>query len=216
MLKKYFICFITLLTLTTSVKVYASSSTKNTGHSDIIELGFYDYQLGYKLLSEMSKDEINNAYKKVKRSAFGWKVKEINNNVDAWYISEIIFSKSNRSNQTYTFSYSTKHTLTKETEFSASGSIATKVTGKIKVVTLTGSLDTEGEIKQSSKDYFEEKTNFSVDLMPYTKLTLMVRGDCIVSNGVGKMYVLGIPVSKGTWEYIDFVTEYYEFFEEKL
>ena len=52
--------------------------------------------------------------------------------------------------------------------------------------------------------------------MPYTKLTLMVRGDCVVSNGVGKYYVFGIPFSKGTWEYIDFVTEYYEFFEEKL
>ena len=46
MLKKYFICFITLLTLTTTVKVYAESSTKNTGHSDIVELGFYDYPSG--------------------------------------------------------------------------------------------------------------------------------------------------------------------------
>ena len=81
MLKKYFICFVTLLTLTTSVKVYAASSTKNTGHSDIIELGFYDYHMGYQLLSEISKKEIDNAYKKVKRSAFGWNVKEINNKI---------------------------------------------------------------------------------------------------------------------------------------
>ena len=216
MLKKYLICFISLLSLTTSVKVYASSSTKNTGHSDIVELGFYDYQMGYKLLSEISKNEIDNAYKKVSRSAFGWSVKEINNSIDAWYISEIIFSKSNRSSQTYTFSYSTKHTITKETEFSASGSIATKVSGKVKKITLTGSLDAKGKITTTSKDYFEEKNNFEVDLMPYTKLTLMVRGDCIVSNGVGKYYVLGIPVLKGTWEYIDFITEYYEFYEEQL
>lgn len=216
MFKKYLICFITLCTLTTSFKVYAAESTKNTGHADIIELGFYDYHMGYQLLSEMSKKDLDIAYKKVKRSAFGWSVKEINNNVDAWYISEIIFSKSNRSSQVYTFSYTTKHTSTNEVELSASGTIATKVSAKIKTITLTGSLDAEGEIKSTSKDYFEEKSSFSVDLMPYTKLTLMVRGDCVVSNGVGKFYVLGIPVSKGTWEYIDFVTEYYEFFEEKL
>lgn len=216
MIKKYLICFITLLSLTTTVKAYAASSTKNTGHSDIIELGFYDYHMGYKLLSEMSKQEIENSYKKVKRTAFGWNIHKINNEIDAWYISEIIFSKSNKSNQIYTFSYSTKHTLTSEIQLSASGSIATKVSGKVKKVTLSGSIDGKGSIKKTTKDYFEEKTNFSVDLMPYTKLTLMVRGDCIVSTGVGKLYILGIPVSKGTWEYIDFVTEYYEFFEEKL
>ena len=216
MLKKYFICFITLLTLTTTVKVYAESSTKNTGHSDIVELGFYDYQLGYKLLSQMSKKEIDDAYKDVKRSAIGWNVSTINDSVDAWYISEIVFSKSNRSSQIYTFSYSTKHTITKQTEFSASGTVATKVSGKVKKITLSGSLDTKGKITTTTKDYFEEKNNFNVDLMPYTKLTLLVRGDCIVSNGVGKFYVLGIPVSKGTWEYIDFITEYYEFYEEKL
>ena len=216
MLKKYFICFITLLTLTTTVKVYAESSTKNTGHSDIVELGFYDYQLGYKLLSQMSKKEIDDAYKKVKKSIVGWNVSTINDSVDAWYISEIVFSKSNRSSQIYTFSYSTKHTITKQTEFSASGTVATKVSGKVKKITLSGSLDAKGKITTTTKDYFEEKNNFNVDLMPYTKLTLLVRGDCIVSNGVGKFYVLGIPVSKGTWEYIDFITEYYEFYEEKL
>lgn len=216
MFKKCFICFITLCTLTTVLKVHAASSTKNTGHSDIIELGFYDYHLGYKLLSEMSNDEINSAYKKVKSKAFGWSVKEINTNIDAWYISKIIFSKSNRSEQVYTFTYTNKHTSKREIELSASGSIATKVSGKIKAITLSGSLDGEGEIKKTTEEYFEEKANFSVDLMPYTKLTLMVRGDCIVSNGVGKYYMFGIPFSKGTWEYIDFVTEYYEFFEEKL
>ena len=216
MFKKYFICFITLCSLTTVLKVHAASSTKNTGHSDIIELGFYDYQFGYKLLSEMSKSEIDSAYKKVKGKAFGWNVKDINTNVEAWYISNIIFSKSNKSNQVYTFSYATKHTSKNKVELSASGSIATKVSGKIKAVTLSGSVDGKGEISKTSEEYFEEKTNFSVDLMPFTKLTLMVRGDCIVSNGVGKYYVFGIPFSKGTWEYIDFVTEYYEFLEEKL
>ncbi len=216
MLRKYLFCFITLCILTTTVKINAASSTKNTGHSDIIELGFVDYHLGYQLLSEMSDKELNNAYSKVKRKAFGWNTSTINNNVDAWYISDIIFSKSNRSNQVYTFTYTTKHSSKHEVELSASGTIASKVSAKIKTVTISGSMDAEGEIKNTTEEYFEEKTNFSVDLMPFTKLTLMIKGDCIVSNGVGKYYVLGIPVYKGTWEYIDLVTQYYEFLEEEL
>ena len=97
-----------------------------------------------------------------------------------------------------------------------SGSLSTKASGKIKGITLGGDIKGEGELKNSSEEYFEEKTNFSVDLKPYTKLSLMIRGDCIVSSGVGKNYFLGIQIEKGTWEYIDFVTEYYEFLEEEL
>ena len=132
MFKKYLICFITLCSLTTAFKVSAKSSTRNTGHSDIIELGFYDYYLGYKLLSEMSKKELDTAYNKVKRKVVGWSITEINNNIDAWYISEIIFSKSNKSNQVYTFDYSTKHTLTKEVEVSATVLLQLKYLERLK------------------------------------------------------------------------------------
>lgn len=216
MIKKIFICLFMLVLCFTSIKVKADTSTVNTGHSDIIELGFYHHYLGYKLLSDTPKKEIDKAYKEVKRKAFGWNVKEINNNVHAWYISDIIFSKSNKSSQKYTFTYSTKHTTTTKTEYSVSGSIGSKLTGKIKSLTLTFNLDTEGEITNKTEEYFEEKTDFSVDLKPYTKLSLVIRGDCLVSTGVGKNYILGIPVSKGTWEYITFLTQYYEFIEEKV
>ena len=185
MFKKCFLCLITLCSLTTVLKVHAASSTKNTGHYDIIELGFYDYHLGYKLLSEMSNDEIKNAYKKVKSKAFGWSVKEINNNVDAWYISKIIFSKSNRSEQVYTFTYTNKHTSKKEVELSASGSIATKVSGKIKSVTLSGSINGEGEIKNSTEEYFEEKANFSV-VHKLESADIFIINTCAVTNEAEK------------------------------
>ena len=216
MLKKIFICFFVLSFICIVSKSSASASTKNTGHTNVIELGFYEENLGYKLLSETSDKEIENAYKKVKRKIFGWNKVTINNNLDAWYISEIIFSKSNRSTQTFTFVYNTKQSVKSKQEYSVSGSLSTKASGKIKGITLGGDIKGEGELKNSSEEYFEEKTNFSVDLKPYTKLSLMIRGDCIVSSGVGKNYFLGIQIEKGTWEYINFVTEYYEFLEEEL
>lgn len=216
MIKKIFIVIFTFCLLFTGLEVHAETSTKNTGHSDIIELGFYDHYLGYKLLSETPKKEIDKAYKGVKRKAFGWNVKEINSNIPAWYISEVVFSKSNKSSQAYTFTYNTKHSTKNETELSATGSIASKVSTKIKTVTLSFNLDGKGEISKTTEEYFEEKSNFSIELQPYTKLSLVIRGDCLVSTGVGKYYILGIPFSKGTWEYITFLTQYYEFVEEKI
>ena len=180
MLKKIFICFFVLSFICIVSKGSASASTKNTGHTNVIELGFYEENLGYKLLSETSDKEIENAYKKVKRKIFGWNKVTINNNLDAWYISEIIFSKSNRSTQTFTFVYNTKQSVKSKKEYSVSGSLSTKASGKIKGITLGGDIKGEGELKNSSEEYFEEKTNFSVDLKPYTKLSPLIIRDNLV------------------------------------
>lgn len=216
MLKKFLVCFLGLGFSFSLMKVNAASSIRNTGHSDIIELGFVDYHLGYKLLNQMDDTELNQAYKKVKRKAFGWNTMTINYAVPIWYISDIIFSKSNKTDQTFEFTYNTKYSTTSELELSASGTIATKVSGKIKAISASVNLDLEGEVTKVTKDYYEEKTNFTVVLNPKRKISLLVKGDALVSTGVGKYYLFGISMKKGTWEYIDFVTEYYEFLEEEL
>lgn len=216
MLKKLFMFLFVLMLCCTAFKVKASNGTTDTGHSGVIELGFKNPHLGYKILNQMPNSEINSAYKKVKKRAFGWSVHEINNAVPIWYISDVIFSKSNRTNQVFNFTYTTKYSTESALELSASGSIATKVSGKVKAITMSVNLDLEGEITKATKNYYEEKTTFTVVLNPGKKVSLLVRGDANVSTGVGKNYILGIPFNKGTWEYIDFVTEYYEFLEEDI
>ncbi len=216
MIKKILLSFLVLSVCTTFLKVSAKTSIRNTGHSDVIELGFVDEHLGYQILNQMSEQELNKAYKKVKRKAFGWNTATINYAVPIWYISDIIFSKSNNTNQIFEFTYNTKHSTTSELELSASGTIATKVSGKIKAISGSVNLDLEGEVAKVTKDYYEEKTNFTVVLNPKRKISLLVRGDAHISTGVGKYFIFGVSMKKGTWEYIDFVTEYYEFLEEEL
>ena len=216
MIKKILVGFLVLSLNLTFLKVKASSGIRNTGHSDVIELGFVDEHLGYEVLNQMSEEELNQAYKKVKRKAFGWNTTTINYAVPIWYISDVVFSKSNNTNQTFEFTYNTKYSTTAELELSASGTIATKVSGKIKAISASVNLDVEGEVTKVTKDYYEEKTNFTVVLNPKHKISLLVRGDAFLSTGVGKYFLFGISMKKGTWEYIDFVTEYYEILEEEL
>lgn len=214
MLKKFVICFFVFSLMCVPFKVHASTKIRNTGHSSIIELGFKDEHVGYKILNQMSNKEVNNAYKKVKRSGFGWNVHVINNCVPIWYISEIVFSKSNKTQQVFTFKYNTKSSTENSVEYSVSGSVGGKLSGKIKDITGSISLDLKGEITSVTEKYYEEKSDFSVVINPGKKISLLVRGDANISTGVGKYFFLWITFSKGTWEYVDFVTEYYEFIEE--
>lgn len=215
MIKKIVICFFVLSFCCITTKVQAAGIT-STGHSNIIELGFKDPHVGYKILNEMSSKEINNAYKKIKRKGFGWNIYFINKKIPIWYISDIIFSKSNKTNQVFTFKYNTKYSTKSQIEYSATGSIAGKVSGKVSAITGSADLSLKGTISSVTESYYEEKNDFTVVVNPGKKISLLVRGEANLSTGVGKYFFLWITCNKGTWEYIDFVTEFYEFVEEDV
>lgn len=187
-----------------------------TGHKEIVEMDFVDTTRGYRLLNQMEDTTINSSYKKVKRRAFGWSADVINNEVPVWYISKVILSKSNNTNNPLTYSYTLRYTTSHDVEISFSGSVVLKLSGKIQGI--SGNLDStfKGEVTSTVKNYYEERTDFDVIVSPGTKVSLLVRGDGELSTGTAKNYFLGIPVKKGTWECITMLTEYYELYEEKL
>ena len=43
---------------------------------------------------------------------------------------------------------------------------------------------------------------------------MYLTGDAYLSQGAAIYYFFGIPIVKKNWEYIDVLTEYYEFYEE--
>ena len=219
MIKKVIISFVFVGILMSLMAIRPKASyggITKTGHSDIVEMDFVETNRGYKLLNQMDNSTIESAYKNVKRTAFGWSAKVINNEIPVWYISEVILSKSNNTANPLTYSYTLRYSTQTDLEVSASGSIALKLSGKIKGI--TGNLETtvKASITKTVKDLYEEKTSFDVIVPPGKKVSLLVRGDGELSTGVGKKYFLGIPLKKGTWEYISLLTEYYELYEEDL
>lgn len=198
-----------------SLKVEARGIV-NTGHDDIKEIEFVNTEVYHEILSEMSNSQINDYLDKVPHRAFGWSAFVINDHVPVYIIKDVIFSRSNNTTQELKITYDVKYTKTEELEKSISGSIATKISGKIKGINAGVDATIKGDVKKTIKDYYEEKTDFTIRIPQGTKISLQVKADAQLSTGVGKYYFLGITLKKGTWEYIDIITEYYELLEEKL
>ena len=59
-------------------------------------------------------------------------------------------------------------------------------------------------------------TEIYIVVAPKTKLTVSIRGEARLNNGVCRYHILGIGFNKGEWEYIDVVNEYYDYYEETV
>jgi hypothetical protein len=191
-------------------------SAKDTGHSAFEEIIFPQYSTS-KLLVDMMYHEKEVAHERLKEKKFiGWTILTMNKNADAVYIAETIFSRSNATQTPYEFNYLLREGDTIETSVSADGSIASKNKGKIK--SLEAALDVliRGQIGKKSTITRSEETRIKVNIEPNTKISMKIKGEAKVSNGVGKYYFFGIRFKSGEWEYIDVITRYYELSEEKI
>lgn len=188
-------------------------SASSTGHKDYYEITFPNSGK-VKLLVDMTNKEKDNMIKQVKRKAFGWSSYCLIRNEDVICTADTIFSRSNLTKESYEFTYKLVTGNTVETSYSLSGDLGGKVSGKIKTISLALDLSIKGEYAKKQKNTTTETTNFSINIHPNTKVSLVVKVEGLLSNGASKFYLFGIPLKKGTWEYIEPVREYYELREE--
>lgn len=192
-----------------------TSAYVKTGHDEFTEINFLDKN--DKLLINRSSSEIEEAYKAIsKGKIFGWTTNYFNINSKANYIGDILFSRSNRTSNTFTINYKVEEENFSNKSIRINGSVAAKIAfgnSKSKVdasisPTISGYYDkTNGYSK-------EETTDFKLNILPNTKVTLRVSGEAYVTSAVSKYYFLGICLRKGEWERIDVETMYYELVEE--
>ncbi len=202
-----FLCFI-MIGFTQS-KVYAKY---DTGHSGFEEIDFKDDSA--LLLVNITEQTKYDYMTKVGKGFIGWKVKTMLHAASAEYIGKTIFSRYNNTDQTIDFNYSSSIKNTEETSVVTEGSLAGSISGKGKVI--SGGLEAEirKKIGNVSTITITEESSFKVQIKPGRKVSLIVKGDAKVSNGVAKYYFLGICFKKGSWEIIDVMSEYYELHEE--
>ena len=137
-------------------------------------------------------------------------------NYDVVYEAGSIFSRSNNTSQPIDFTYSTSSQTSVQTSINGSSSIALKASGKIDAVSLGLESSVRTEIGVKKTVSFEESVDFTVKIMPNKKVSLLVKGNAILSNGASKYYFLGICTKKNFWEYVDVMSEYYELYEETI
>jgi len=198
------------IALCISTNVYANSST---GHSEFEQIEIPSYS-DAKLLVDMSKKEKDEQIKKVPWKFFGVSVYNECIRQHVRYIGKTIFARGNRTNNIIEFDYNMKVGRTITNSVSISGGLTSKLSGKIKKLSLGIDFKADADWEKVVKQTEEEKTSFTVKIKPRTKVSLLIKGVAEVTNGGSKFFVLGIPVKRGNFEFIDTITEFYELYEE--
>lgn len=169
-----------------------------------------------KLLIECEDDDIKPLYKKVKSKIFGSNEYYLNKYVKAKYQSKVIFSRSNRTNEEYIFSYDLETVEYKNVSVAVKGGISAKKIFKMD----SGDLTLDGDISMSyaSDSYLKttETGKMNVVIYPYKRVTLRIVGDARVSTGVSKFYIFGICIKKGSFEIVEIQSTIYELLEESV
>lgn len=186
-----------------------------TGHPQFQDIIIPKYAK-HTLLIDLSEESKGKAVSEVKGRFLGWSVFFLAKNESITYVGETIFARSNLTTSPLKFNYNASVTKIVERSVSTSGSAGLKLSGKMGG--LTGGLDAaiKVEVGQKEKTERSEKHDFSITVYPFTKVTVNAKGDATLNNGACKYYFLGIVFKKGTWETIDVINEYYEFYEEKI
>jgi hypothetical protein len=209
-MKKIFV-FIVLLLLSGMLSMQISAAY---GHDAFTGISLED---DGKLLTEMTSEEIEEGYKAMgKRKFLGWKHHYFLIEGKASYIGEVIFAKSNRTGQPIEVNYVLQEKKYNETSWKISGSISGKIEAKVKKANIGGSAEVEGEKKGLDSFTRFEETKFKVTVEPNHRIVFHVTGDCVITNGVSKQYIFGICFKKGSWEYLDVLTTYYELLETEI
>ena len=200
--------------LFSTISVPNTVTNPNT-HPEYKEI-IFQYSESAELIEDMEEKRIETAYGKLKRKVFGWDVKSIINDEKVKYVSDTIFSKANNTSMPLTFNYKCTFQDEKETSVSVTGDIG--LSGNAKGKILSGGL--EAKVRAAvgwveSKTY-SETTETKLVVPPKTKLSIIIKGEALLNNGVAKYYFLGITFKKGTWEYVEKITEYYDYYEEKI
>lgn len=184
-----------------------------TGHDQFEE---FVLPKGRKLLINYTESEINKKYKDVSNGLFGTKYSYFDKYIPATYTSTVIFSRSNKTRESYIFKYNLEEVNYNKVSVAVKGNISVEGVFKPKKFEvkskgdLSVSYDTESYIKTT------ESREMSVVIYPNKKVTLRIVGDAKITNGVSKYYFLGICFKKGAFEIVEVMSTIYELIEEDV
>ena len=208
---KYILTFL-LVFIGSNVKMSNVMPYTETGHSQFSEIIFEDDD-GF-LINNLDAKYLKKEMKKLKTKLLGTREKIFNKYEKCKYVSTVIFSRSNKTREAYTFLYDTSTVDYKSFSVTVSGNLDIKGVFKFnrKELTVSGGLDISEETEEYHKT--TENGRLSVVVYPNKKVTLRIVGEARVSNGIQKKFILGICYKKGAWEVINVTSTCYELLEE--
>ena len=168
------------------------------------------------LVDEFDFDEYEEYYDQVKAKFMGWSTVIVYDEVPCMFISETLFSYSNQSDDKITYKYVHKEGFNSKTSMAFTGDIKTSAGGKVKGFNLKFDSKLQTKLDDATTITESEEWKLDITVNPYSKVSLKVRGEGTITNGVSKFYIFWIPVRKGGWEILDVVDEYLWLLEEHV
>lgn len=201
MRKIYIFIFLIVLTIIyIDFDAYADQSDYRTFSEVIMANG--------KLLANYTDSEYEEFYKHLSPQFLGFSIYIENENVDASYISNTLWSVTNTSNTDVTYNVKVETETTNKTTFSSSGSLSASGTGKAGGV--KGDLSAKCGVDYSKVTTESVKQTETMNLVVEAGSSAIVylTGNLTVTNGVAASYIFFIEVAKGGFEFTILKNQY--------
>ena len=209
-MKKYLL-FIILIFLTFAYLDYDSyaDTTDYKTFSEII-------MASGKLLANYTDKEYEEYYSHLKPTFLSVVVYVENDNVDASYISNTLWSVTNNSNTDVTYNVKIETESTNKTTFSSSGSLSAGASGSAKGV--KGDISAKCGIDASTVNTKSVKQTETMNLVVEAGSSAIVylTGNLSITNGVAASYIFFIEVAKGGFEFTILKNQYARVEQAKL
>lgn len=198
---------------------FSFTGIKNMSYEPYTETGHYQFEefdvpKGRKILINYSNNEIKNKYKDVPFALFGNKYSYFDKYIPVEYTSTVIFSRSNKTRESYEFEYNLQEINYNQVSVAVKGNISVEGVAKIKKFEIEGSGDLTVNYDEESYNKVTESGGLRITVYPNKKVTLRIVGEARITNGVSKYYFLGICFKKGAFEIVEVKSTIYELIEE--
>lgn len=204
---------ITICIMIMSLFILPVNAYSQTGYREFEDIEILYRDDVYLLVNTTLKSRKDNL-SKVKWRMFGSSVYVKHDKVKVKYKKFDAFCRSNKTNNVLEYDYTYRFNVNGEFNIEQSSSNTAEASAKIKMVDATIEQSIKNAIGISLEVGVMKEVNYTITVDPHTKVTMYITGDALLSQGAVKYYFFGIPIIKSNWEYIDVVTEYYEFNEE--
>ena len=154
-----------------------------------------------KLLANFTDDEFQKYYENLNPQFLGISIYVENDNVDASYISNTLWSVTNTSNTDVTYNVKIETETTNKTTFSSNSSISAGASGNINGI--KGDISSKCGIDYSKTTTESKKQTETMNLVVEAGSSAIVylTGNLSITNGVASSYIFFVEVAKGGFEF---------------
>lgn len=162
-----------------------------------------------KLIRNWTSKEIEKYQENVSKRKFsGWRVTMINQEVEATFESDVLFSFSNTGTSEIEYSKTITYEKNAKTSISCSGGITYKTSGTVKK--FKHNLDASVNFSYSNTSTVEQKQTDTVKMKidPGYKAIVYMTGTARVTNGYAQRYLFWCRQGGGAFEYFTITSQY--------